>query len=124
MSYIQRHVVTIETDSDGDATGYTPVLSGKISAIHYIKDDYADTVDFVITGEATGETIWSQANRTASVVVAPRQATHSVAGVAATYDDVGGNAVNDRICLSEDRVKIVIDEGGDTKSGTFHIVLE
>lgn len=127
MSYIQRHVVTIETNSDGDATGYVPasgVLTGKICSIRYVKDDYDSGVDFVITSEQTGETIWSQQNVNANATVAPRQATHSTAGVAATYDGVGSKAVNAPICLSEDRVKIVIDEGGDTKSGTFHVVLE
>lgn len=119
---IRRFVVPVTTASDGTATAYSPYLSGYIHEIHYIKTDYADGVDFTITAEATGETIWTQSDVNAAVVKAPRQATHSTAGVAALYA-AGGTAVNDRIALSRDRVKIVLAQGGNAKSGAFHIVV-
>ncbi len=43
-------------------------------------------------------------------------------GVAALYAS-GGTAVNDRIALGRDRVKIAIAQGGNAKSGAFHIVV-
>jgi len=123
MSYIQRFTVTVTTIADGSATAYTPNFSGKISQIRYVKTDYAAGVDFTITSEATGETIWTQADVNASATVAPRQATHSTAGVAALYAG-GGTAILEPIAIAADRVKIVIAQGGDTKVGTFHFLVE
>lgn len=123
MSFIQRNTVSVTTASDGTATEYSDVINGKIVSIRYVKTDFATGVDFTITADATGETIWTESDVNASVTVAPRQDTHSTAGVAALYA-AGGAAVNDQIALSNDRVKIVIAQGGDTKSGTFHITYE
>lgn len=120
---IRRFEVTVTTASDGTATAYSPYLSGFIHAIQYIKTDYADGVDFTITAEATGETIWTQSDVNAAAVKAPRQATHSNVGVAALYAS-GGTAVNDRIALGRDRVKIVLAEGGNAKTGKFIIIVE
>lgn len=115
---IRRFEVTVVTAADGTATAYSPYLSGYIEEIHYIKTDYADGVDFTITAEATGETIWTQSDVNAAVVKAPRQATHSTVGVAALYAS-GGVAVNDRIALGRDRIKIVLAQGGNAKTGKF-----
>jgi hypothetical protein len=62
-------------------------------------------------------------NFNASVTVAPRQAIHDTAGVAGLYA-AGGSAVLDKIALANDRVKIVVAQGGVSTSGTFHIVME
>ena len=120
---IQRLVVPVTTAADGSATAYSPVVSGRIETIRYVKNDFDNGVDFTITAEATGETIWTQADVNASATVAPRQATHSTAGAAALYAG-GGTAVLEPICLAKDRIKIVIAQGGDTKTGTFHFVVE
>lgn len=119
----RRFIVTVAVDASGDATAYSPYLSGGLSAIHYIKTDYADGVDFTITSEATGETLWTESNVNAAKVCRPRGATHSNAGVAALYA-AGGTAVNDKIALGRDRVKIVVAAGGVSKTGAFHIVME
>lgn len=119
----RRFIVTAVTAADGSATKYTPYFSGKVTAIHYIKTDYTDGVDFTITAEATGETIWTESNVNAAKACYPRGPTHSNAGVAALYA-AGGVAVNDLIRLSRDRVKIVIASGGDTHTGAFHVVVE
>jgi len=119
---LRRFIVPVVTDASGNATVYSPYLSGYIHEIHYLKTDFADGVDFTITAEATGETIWTQSDVNAAVVKAPRQATHSNVGVAALYAS-GGTAVNDRIALGRDRVKIAIAQGGNAKSGAFHIVV-
>lgn len=123
MSYIERHAVAVTTIADGSATAYSPVVTGKISQIRYVKTDFTDGVDFTITAEATGETIWTDTNINASETVAPRQPTHDTAGAAALYA-AAGSAVLDKISLANDRVKIVIAAGGSTKTGTFHIILD
>jgi len=119
----RRFVVNVTTAADGSFTGYTPFLSGALCAIHYIKTDFADGVDFTITAEATGETLWTEADVNAAKVCMPRGATHSNAGVASLYA-AGGTAVQDLIRLSRDRVKIVIAAGGNVTTGAFHIVVE
>lgn len=123
MSYAQRLTVAVTTDGTGAATAYSPVVTGRLSQIRYVKADFAAGVDFTITSEATGETIWSESNVDADATRAPRQATHSIAGVAALYA-AAGTAVNDKIALANDRVKIAIAAGGATKTGTFHLVFE
>lgn len=122
-TYTEVHTVTIETDSSGDAIGFTPVVTGKVIAIRYVKDDYAADVDFAITSARTGQTIWTEADVNSSKTVAPRQPTHDTAGAAAFYNDESDESVNDHIYLADDRVKIVVDDGGDTKSGTFHVTI-
>lgn len=120
--YAERHVVTIVTDGAGAGLGLTPVVTGKVVSIRYVKTDYAAGVDFTITAEATGETLWTQLDVNASVTVAPRQPIHSSAGVAALYA-AGGTAIFDDIVLVRDRVSIAIAAGGATKTGTFHVVI-
>lgn len=120
---IRRFVVPVTVDSSGDAEEYTPFLSGKLVSFRYVKDDFADTVDFVITAEATGETLWSEENVTASATRHPRGGTHTTAGAASLYA-AGGLAVNDRIALGADRVKIVVANAGNATSGTFHVTID
>lgn len=121
MSYAQRQTVSVLTVADGSATVYSEPLTGKIS-LSYVKSDFADGVDFNITLESSGQTVWNESNVNASATRAPRQATHSTAGVAATYD--GTVAVLDKIAIAGDRIKFAITSGGDTKSGSFVIVME
>lgn len=120
---LRRFSVAVTTASDGTATAYSPTLSGYIHDIEYVKTDYADGVDFTITGEATGRNIWTESNVNAAVVKAIRQPTYSQAGVAALYA-AGGTAINERIALARDRVKIVLAQGGATKTGTFVITVD
>lgn len=123
MSFIQRFTVPVTTDGAQAATAYTPVFSGKIVQIRYVKTDFTDGVDFTITLEGTGETVWTESNVNASKTVAPRQATHDTVGVASLYA-AGGEPVEDKIAVANDRVKIVIAAGGAAKTGTFHVLVE
>ncbi|MBI5111306.1 MAG: hypothetical protein HZA68_04940 [Rhodovulum sp.] len=120
---MRRYKVTVTTAADGSATAYSPRIAGRIEQIEYVKGDFADGVDFAITGEATGVGLWSESNVNASAVRAPRQPTHSQVGAALLYA-AGGAAVADKIALASDRVKIVIVQGGNAKTGTFHILLD
>jgi hypothetical protein len=120
---MRRQKVTVTTAADGSATAYSPRLSGKIHSIHYVKGDYTDGVDFAITAEATGENLWTESNVNASTVRYPRAPTHSQAGVAALYA-ASGTAVSDKPGIANDRVKIVLAQGGASKSGTFHILVD
>lgn len=119
---MKRLKVTVTTDGAGNATAYSPRISGEIHSIHYVKTDFANGVDFAITAEATGENLWTENDVNASAVRYPRQATHSNAGVASLYA-AAGTAVQARAAVGNDRVKIVVSSGGATKTGTFHILV-
>lgn len=124
MARSRKHTVIATSDGSQVGTHYSPYFSGYIESIQYVKDGttpYTDGVDFTITAEATGEDIWVDTNINASEVVRPRAATHTTAGVAALYAASG--AVNDRIALGRDRVKIVLAAAGASKTGTFVITV-
>lgn len=123
MSYAQRISVPVTVDASGAATAYSPVLNGKLSAVHYAKTDFADGVDFAITLEATGEGIWTESNVNAAASRYPRIPTHDQVGAPLLYA-TSGTAVRDKMAIANDRVKIVIAQGGVSKSGAFIIVLE
>lgn len=121
---IRKFTVTVTT---GTATGeaLSPYLSGYIESIQYIKPGtggFSDGVDFTITAEATGESLWTESDVNASAIKRPRAATHSNAGVAATFD--GTRAVLDRIALGGDRVKVAVAQGGNGTTGTFVITVD
>ena len=119
--FAQKKTVSVVTNGSGDATAYSEAITGRIHAIHYRKTDFANGVDFTITLESTGEGLWAQSDVNAAAKVYPRAAVHDVAGVAATLD--GTRAMRDAVVAVNDRVKIVVAQGGDTKSGAFDIIV-
>jgi hypothetical protein len=124
---VERYSVSVTTAADGSATAYSPTITGAISSIAYVADGtnpYAATVDFTITVEATGQGLWTQSDISASGTRAPRQPTHAQDGSERFY--TGSNAshsVPDLICLADDRVKIVLAQGGNAKVGQFIITV-
>lgn len=120
---LRRFVIPITVDSSGDADVDTPVLNGYVHSIRYVKDDFANGVDFVLTKGTTGETIWSEEDVNASATRYPRAATHSTAGVAALYAS-GEPGVLERIAISQEVINIVVASGGTETSGTLHITID
>jgi hypothetical protein len=122
---MKRYTLEVTTAANGTATATSPRLSGEIHQIEYVKDGataFDDGVDFTITGKATGVSLWAENNVNASAVRAPRQPTHSQAGVASLYA-AGGTAVQARVAVANDQVQIVIAQGGNAKKGKFHILV-
>lgn len=123
MSFVRRIKVDVTADGSGNATVYSEsIAAGVLSHIVYVKGTFGATPTFLVTAEATGETLWSESNVAANAVRAPRQPTHSTAGAAALYA-AAGTAVNDKIALANDRVKFVISGAGAGATASFHIVL-
>lgn len=123
--FVERHEVAVKT-ATGVGVGYTRVVSGRVLAIRYVKHGtapYDDGVDFTITSEVTGANIWTEVNVNASKTVYPRAQVHSLAGVVLTYDTIGGQPVAEPPVVALDRVKIAVAEGGDAKTGTFHVLI-
>lgn len=121
--YAKRYTVTVTTAADGTATAYTDeAINGPVYSIQYVKTDYANGVDFAITGETTGLGLWTESDVNASTVRAPRQSTHSQVGAALLYA-AGGANVSDFVYLSGERIKFVLAQGGATKVGTFYVTV-
>lgn len=120
---MRRYPVNITTAADGSATAYSARASGRLHAIHYIKNNFDSGVDFAITLEATGETVWTENNVNASTSRYPRVATHKSDGTAALYA-AAGLGVLEYPGLGSDRVKIVISSGGNAKAGSFLVLVD
>lgn len=123
MSFAQTESVTVTTDSGGDATAYTTgVFTGRVVNIIYTKDTYDAGVDFTITTETTGQNLWVDTNVNASETVAPMQPTHDSTGAASLYA-AGGEPVETGIYCVAERIKIVVAQGGATKTGAFRVII-
>lgn len=119
---IRSFLVPVTVNASGAATVYSPKMHGLLESIAYIKTDFADGVDFTITDEDSGESLWTESDVNAAVTKRTRAPTHTTAGVAAVFAS-GGTGVNNRIAISG-RVKIVIAQGGVSKSGAFRITID
>ena len=118
MAYFKRETVTIVSAADGSGTGYTAAMvSGYVQAVVYDKTDYADTVDIAITGETNGETVLALANQTTSGRWRPQNIKHDSAD-----GTTEGTSKSLKPCIVNERVKIVIAQAGDTKTGAFTII--
>lgn len=121
---MRRYEVTPITDGSGAATYYSPVVRGHLESIQYVKHgsaNYTDGVDFTITDETTGESLWTDTNINASEIVRPTAPLHSQAGAARLLAS-GGEPVVGKIAING-RIKIVIAQGGDTKQGLFRFIV-
>jgi hypothetical protein len=119
MSFKTRLTVSVTTASDGTATAYSDVCNGSIESVQYAKTDFADGVDFTITTESGSQNVWVDSNVNASETVYPMVATNGTDGAALS----GAGTTMARIPVVNERVKIAIVQGGDTKSGTFYITV-
>ena len=124
---MERITTVITVNASGNGTGYAVVKQGlnhgNIHAIRYVKDDYIAGIDVVITGETSGIAILSVTDMDDSATYFPRAATCDVNAAASLYA-AAGEPVEDRIPIANERIKIVVAFGGDTKTGTFHIWVE
>ena len=117
--YVVRHTVNITTATDGAATAYSPTVTGRIGAVIYTKDGttpFASTADITVTAEATGEAIWTGTNVNASVTERPVAPATTTTGANSTITETP-------IWLANDRVKIVVAQGGNTKVGSIQIIV-
>lgn len=117
MSFPRSASVTATTDASGDATVYTEAIRGTLVGVTYTKTDFANGVDFTITTETTLRNVWVDTDVNASESVYPRSQVQDSAGanIAGVYDSIR--------CINE-RIKVVVAQGGNTKTGTFTVVYE
>jgi len=122
--YAETHEVSITTNGSGAAEGFTPVVTGRVLQIRYVKPGsggFANGVDVDVTLEDSGVVVWDEDNVDASKTVLPRQGVHNTAGVAATLD--GTRLMLEPVYVASERVKIAVANGGDTLTGTFHVLI-
>lgn len=131
MSFPRKSRVTVTVNSSGDATAYLGVensvnagIYGKIIRVSHYPDATNpftdDAVGFTITLEGSGETVWTQSN------VSTGENQHRYPSVA-IHDNVGvalSSGATDYIRASNDRLKIVVAQGGNAKLGVFEVVWE
>jgi hypothetical protein len=116
---VERFTVAAQTATGGGATVFSPPVTGRLASIIYTKDAdnaFASTADFTVTVEETGEAVWAESNVNASKTVDPVRLAASTSGVAVS-------GVYGGIHVHNDRVKIVVAQGGNTRVGTFHVVV-
>ncbi len=109
------------TDSLGDATIASDLkVTGLLHAVEWTDGDTAAGVDFVLSqvrdNDAADITLLTATNANADAVYYPRVAANDGTGgtIAGEYDRLFING----------KLKLVIDEGGDTKSGGVTVYYE
>lgn len=122
---MQRLDFTLTTDAGGAASVLSSdVANGTIRQIRYVPDGVnplATGADLAITAAGSGLVIDTLTDiGVAAVQWAPRQATSTVAGVASLYA-AAGTAVNDQIAIANERIQVVVAQGGNVKTGTLYI---
>lgn len=122
--YVERHEIAVLTDASGDFEGFTPVVSGRVLQVRYIPDGtspLATGADLDITGEGSGVVVAGHDDiGTAAFTRAYRQATHGADGSASLYAATG-EPVESAVVVAQERVKLVIANGGAAKAGVFHV---
>jgi len=110
--------LNITTDAAGDYTGTTEVVSGKtINAVRFVNVDLAATSDFTITENETGQTILTLTDQNGSTTKYPASSLQAAVGGS------GLVGVYSRISIGHSAIKVVVAQGGDTKTGTIYFLL-
>lgn len=111
--YVKQKRVTMTTNDSGAVTGYINAMNGRILSIIYQKTDYDDGVGIVVTNDNTGEPILTKAAMNATDSFVPGHEVNAVADATAVTNAWA------YLVVADEKIKIVVAAGGDTKSGTF-----
>jgi len=123
--FLSRQAIPVITDEEGDAVVFSGVVNGQIVAIKYEKastNGFSAGVDFDVETEALKQEVWSEDDVNDSKAVYPLVGSHNTDGEVILVDE--SDAVYQRISAIDERVKFTVANGGDTKSGTFYLVVE
>ncbi len=130
--YVNKSTVTATCNSGGNAIAYTPeVINGRILSIEYNVDGsnpYLEPTsptsgfNFTITTEVTTQNLWVETGITGAKTVAPRQSVSDTVGTATYYGGSPLEPVVDFIYVADERVKVVVANGGNLTTGSFTIL--
>lgn len=116
-------MIQITTNVSGAATVYGRPFVGLLHELIYVPGTLHTNADLTITDDATGAAILTITNAGTSVLrKAPRIPTVDASNSASLYAG-GGEPVEDRMSVVS-RIKVVVAEGDDTKSGRLYVVWE
>lgn len=113
----------IVTDASGDATVYlSPGINRKpngfLVVIKYTPGTIATGADLTITGESSGIPILTKADAgTSPVFYYPRALNNAVA------DGAAGSAGSELIPIKDERIKVVVAQGGNGGVGSIEAIL-
>lgn len=115
--------IDIVTNSSGAATvqlthGQNRKLNGFLVCIKYTPGTIDTGADLTITGEESGIPILTKANAgTSTVFYYPRALINAVA------DGAEAASPSEFIPIKDERIQVVIANGGDTKTGSIEVIL-
>lgn len=110
---LQEVSTSIVTDGDGAATVYLGTkLRGRVHAIKYTAGTLENTTDLVITGKTTGVAILTDSPATSEWFYPRAIPNKNTDGTAFTN-------VAAEIHVLNEQIKVVVAQGGDTKTGTI-----
>ena len=115
--------VDIETDASGDATVYlTHGINrrprGMLYALRYVPGTLAAGADLTITGESSEIPVLTVANAgTSDVFWYPRAILNEVA------DGAAGVSGSELIPIVDERIKVVVAQGGNATSGSMEAII-
>lgn len=112
----------VVTAADGTAVGYTPMASGRVLAVRYVKTDYTDGIVATVTVESTSEPIVTMTAWNASGTVYPRVGVQDATGAAAVFI-AAGQAIREPVAISNDRIKFAIASAGNAHTGRFLVLI-
>ena len=116
-------IADITTDASGDATvylshGLNRKPNGFLVALKYTPGTLETGADLTITGESSGIPILTIANAGTSVVFYyPRALSNAVA------DGAAGTVNTEFIPIKDERIKVVVAQGGNAKAGSIEAIL-
>lgn len=110
----------IVTDSSGNATVYLGSrIRGRLEAIKYLPGTLDTGADLTITGETSGTPILTKSNAgTSNAFFYPRAIPNKVADGSA-FTDIG-----ELIPLVNERIKVVVAQGGNTATGSIEAIID
>ena len=130
MTFLKRDQVTVTTDSSGDGTNYINDVNGRILTVIYAvtgtpflePTSPTNGFDFTITTETTKQNIWVETGITAAKTVNPRLSVNDLVGATTHYNDESDEPVVDYVYAVNERIKIVVANGGNALTGTFTVI--
>lgn len=114
----------ITTNASGDATvylaqGVNKNCNGFLVALKYTPGTLDTGADLTITGETSGVPIMTKLNAgTSTVFYYPRALLNQVA------DGAAGASGTEKIPIVDERIKVVVAQGGNALSGSIQAILQ
>ena len=72
----------------------------------------------VLDAPSGREIVWQESNVFASAVIYPRVSVHGT-----THNVLAATVLVDKIALTQERLLFAVAQGGNSKVGTFHVIM-